>query len=223
MIKRMNETETAMQIVNDDDDDDDDDDPSASIDALVSGDESSSSDLLHNQVNKGVRSSNAATITSTGAISPSPHTYLRGTSHMLTTPPNPLASDDHPDNQLPGGQSFAKAFSPIPSAGFELSSSSNNAGRGAMSGSKTTGLASSFTFDGHLIDRTSQSHDDSTREHLTKPRAVNNIDVRPTMMQDDSSDQSSSNGSSQKTSSRVLSQILQSSGRSIFFFSLDRD
>ena len=220
MIERMNETTATMSIV---DDNDDDEDPSASIDALVGDDESSSSDLLHPQVNKAIHSSNPTAITSVGAISPSlHHTYLRGTSHMLTTPPNPLASDDHPDNQLAAGQNFAKALSPLPSAGFELSATSNNATRGTMSGSKAAGLTSCFTFDDHLNERSRQAHENTTSEHLTKGHAGNNTDVRTTMTQDDSSNQSSSNSSSHKTSSRVLSKMLHSSGSSIVF-SLDRN
>lgn len=121
MMKRMNETNQSMHL-------DDHDDPSASIDALVgpslsssidryessfpfvSADEqSNSSEMIDDPRGEPINSSNSNP--SAGAISP----YLRSTSHVLTTPPNPLASEDHPDHQ-----NFHQTFTPIPSAGFEI-------------------------------------------------------------------------------------------------------
>ena len=177
MVKRMNETSQAMHL-----DDDDDDDPSASIDALVgestrsveslgknlflsvsSADEhSNSSEMLDDSHRKSIDPSNSnPTI---GAISP----YLRHPSHMLTTPPNPLASDDHPDHQ-----NFGQNFAPILSAGFEQS-----AGRSEAKGSGY------FTFD----EQTStMKYPPFSEEKRSIPR-----------MHDDNSNHSSSNSSGTK-------------------------
>ena len=109
----------------------------------------------------------SSTNPSVGAISP----YLRSTSHVLTTPPNPLASDDHPDHQ-----NFAQSFTPIPSAGFELS-----AGRD----SKTNTY---FTFDESTMKQQSYAEENRSIQ-------------RNNLIQDDNSNHSSSNSSTRGPSS----------------------
>jgi len=155
------------------------------------------------------------------ARSPSPHLYLRSASHILTTPPNPLASDDHPDNQLKIGNNFQKNFSPISSAGFELTTTtSNNAKISTLNIPRDTSF---FNFDTNIHEQKhikNQHNDDienDNQDKLTKPIVIN-PDVRITkissnsLIQDDNSNHSSTNSSCHNTSSRILSQILQSSG-----------
>jgi hypothetical protein len=106
-------------------------------------DNSNTCDLLNSQANP-------STTTLNGAVSPSSHTYLRSTSHILTTPPNPLASNDHPDNRLSPRQMFSSTtFSPIPSAGFKVSSTNVN---GQHCDRDITNTTSFFTFDDQLVD-----------------------------------------------------------------------
>jgi hypothetical protein len=190
MVKRMNENVASMSM-------DDDEDPSASIDALVADVDSSPHDLLDDQQNKSMDESKTTSITSAGTISPSPHIYLRSTSHILTTPPNPLASDDHPDNQLTVGNNFQKTFSPIPSAGFELT---------AKKSSSTNGT-SYFTFDANNSESTVlkiNEEDKSTKPHT-------DVRTSKSLIQDENSNQSSTNSSGHNTSSRIYSQMLQTS------------
>ncbi|CAF5169373.1 unnamed protein product, partial [Rotaria sp. Silwood1] len=59
--------------------------------------DSNSHDLLDDEQNKSMNQSKTSSTIPSGTISPSSHLYLRSKSHILTTPPNPLASDDHPD------------------------------------------------------------------------------------------------------------------------------
>jgi len=149
--------------------------------------------------------SKTTSTTPAGTISPSPHIYLRGTSHILTTPPNPLASDDHPDNQLTVGNNFQKTFSPIPSAGFELTTINNN---NLKKSSSTTG-SSYFTFDTHI----SESTDFQTNEEDKSTKPHTDVRTSKTLIQDENSNQSSTNSSGHHTSSRIFSQMLQSSGK----------
>ncbi|UJR09609.1 hypothetical protein I4U23_013844 [Adineta vaga] len=209
MVKRMNENAASMVI-------DDDEDPSASIDALVADVDSNSQDLLNDPENKSLNEPKTTSITPAGPRTPSPHIYLRGTSHILTTPPNPLASDDHPDNQL---KSFQKTFSPISSAGFELATSKNNMNN---SSANLPNDRSYFSFDSNLLEQAhlkSVSHhdiEDNNQDKLIQP-LLRNPDVRTTkvssnnLIQDDSSNHSSTNSSSQNASSRILNQMLQAS------------
>jgi hypothetical protein len=161
--------------------------------------DSSPHDLLDDQQNKSMDESKTTSITSAGTISPSPHIYLRSTSHILTTPPNPLASDDHPDNQLTVGNNFQKTFSPIPSAGFELT---------AKKSSSTNGT-SYFTFDANNSESTvlkTKEEDKSTKPHT-------DVRTSKSLIQDENSNQSSTNSSGHNTSSRIYSQMLQTSGK----------
>lgn len=159
--------------------------------------------------------------------SPSPHLYLRGTSHILTTPPNPLASNDHPDNQLTVGTNFQKTFSPLHSAGFELTSNHNI----QLASSTTTARTSFFTFDTNVLNENdlknhlNDENKEDNPDQMTKPLIINtderlNIMSTNNLNQDDNSNHSSTNSNSQNTSSRSLSQILQSSGGLYFFFDL---
>jgi len=178
--------------------------------------DSSSHDLLDDQQNKSMNASKTSSTIPSSARSPSPHLYLRSASHILTTPPNPLASDDHPDNQLKIGNNFQKNFSPISSAGFELTTTtSNNAKISTLIIPRDTSF---FNFDTNIHE---QKHNDDiendNQDKLTKPLVIN-PDVRTTkissnsLIQDDNSNHSSTNSSCHNTSSRILSQILQSSG-----------
>ncbi len=144
--------------------------------------------------------------------------YLRSTSHILTTPPNPLASNDHPDNQLTVGNNFQKTFSPIHSAGFELTT--NNS---VQISSTTTTRTSFFTFDTNVLEqndlknRLKEENKEDSQDKMTKSLMINTDERTNTILtnglsQDDNSNHSSTNSSSQHTSSRSLSQILQSSG-----------
>ncbi|CAF3360054.1 unnamed protein product [Rotaria sp. Silwood1] len=221
MVKRMNEggnVVTSMNI-------DDDEDPSASIDALVADVDSNSQDLLDDQQHKSVDENKTTSTTSlnesrASTTSPSPHLYLRSTSHILTTPPNPLASNDHPDNQLTVGNNFQKTFSPIHSAGFEIPTNHNVQ---ISSSSTTTTRTSFFTFDTNVLkenDLKSHLNDENKEDNqdpMTKPLIINtderlNIMSTNGLNQDDNSNHSSTNSNSQNTSSRTLSQILKSSG-----------
>jgi hypothetical protein len=159
-----------------------------------------------------------------GAISPASHLYIRSKSHILTTPPNPLASDDHPDNQLKikVGNNYKKTYSPIPSAGFELTTNINS-----KLSSSSSNKTARFTFDTNLLEQTEikNSHngnlvDDQEEDNhdiMSKPLIIN-TDVRTTrissnsLIQDDNSNHSSTNSSSQHTSSRLFGQMLKSSG-----------
>ena len=149
--------------------------------------------------------------------SPSPHIYLRSTSHILTTPPNPLASNDHPDNQLTVASNFQKTFSPIHSAGFELTSNHN-----VQLSSAANARTSFFTFDTNILkendlkNHLNSDHKEDNQDQMTKPLIIN-TDERINMMstnglnQDDNSNHSSTNSNSQTASSRSLSQILHTS------------
>lgn len=157
------------------------------------------------------QSNTSSTIQSNRILSP-PHSYLRSKSHILTTPPNPLASDDHPDNQIKVTNTYQKTYSPIPSAGFELTNktlASSNA-------------ISRFTFDTNLGEQTElNKHDNDDHNNnnnvISKPLSINN-DMRTTrissnsLIQDDNSNHSSTNSSSQTTSSRIYGQIIKNSG-----------
>jgi hypothetical protein len=165
--------------------------------------DSSSHDLLDDQQNKSINELKPST-TSAGTISPSSHVYLRSTSHILTTPPNPLASDDHPDNQLTVvGNNFQKTFSPISSAGFDLTN--NNV---KTSSTNTT----FFTFDTNVENQHKKNLNDKNEDDNK------HIDIRTTkissnnLIQDDSSNQSSTNSSCHNPTSRMFSQMLQTSG-----------
>ncbi|CAF2550919.1 unnamed protein product [Rotaria sp. Silwood2] len=220
MVKRMNEggnVVTSMNI-------DDDEDPSASIDALVADVDSNSQDLLDDQQSKSVDENKTTSTTPlnesrVSATSPSPHLYLRSTSHILTTPPNPLASNDHPDNQLTVGNNFQKTFSPIHSAGFEIPTNHNV----QISSSSTTTRTSFFTFDTNVLkendlkNHLNDENKEDKQDQMTKPLIINtderlNIMSTNSLNQDDNSNHSSTNSNSQNTSSRTFSQILQSSG-----------
>ncbi|CAF1313821.1 unnamed protein product, partial [Rotaria sordida] len=218
MVKRMNEggnVVTSMNI-------DDDEDPSASIDALVADVDSNSHDLLDDQQNKSVDENKTTSTTPlnesrASTTSPSSHLYLRSTSHILTTPPNPLASNDHPDNQLTVGNNFQKTFSPIHSAGFELPTNHN-----VKISSSTTTRTSFFTFDANVLkendlkSRLNDENKEDNQDQMTEPLIINtderlNIMSTNSLNQDDNSNHSSTNSNSQNTSSRTR-QILQSSG-----------
>lgn len=147
--------------------------------------------------------------------------YLRSTSHILTTPPNPLASDDHPDNQLTIGNNFQKTFSPIPSAGFELTTTSSNNMKVSGSASNLSNERSFFNFDSTHVEQShlkAGPHNDIDDDKLTQP-LLRNSDGRPTklssnsLIQDDNSNQSSTNSSSHNSSTRILSQMFSSSGK----------
>ena len=177
---------------------------------------------LDDQQNKSINESKTSSTTPAGGRSPSPHLYLRSTSHILTTPPNPLASDDHPDNQLTIGNNFQKTFSPISSAGFDLTTTTNNNAKISTSNIPTG--TSFFNFDTNIHEQThikiqhNNDIEDDNQDKLTKPILIN-PDVRTTkissngLIQDDNSNHSSTNSSCHNTSSRILSQILQSSGK----------
>ncbi|CAF3334793.1 unnamed protein product [Rotaria socialis] len=215
MVKRMNENPTSMSM-------DDDEDPSASIDALVADVDSNSQDSLGDEQSKPINQSKTSSTMPPGTISPPSHLYIRSKSHILTTPPNPLASDDHPDNQLKikVGNNYKQTYSPIPSAGFELTSNINN--KLSSSSNKTA----RFTFDTNLLERTEikNSHngnlvndnEEDNHDIMLKPLIIN-TDVCTTrissnsLIQDDNSNQSSTNSSSQHTSSRIFGQMLKSS------------
>ena len=191
--------------------------------------DSSGHDLLDNQQNKSVdenKPTSSTPLTESRASTASPsHLYHRGTSHILTTPPNPLASTDHPDNQLTVGSNFQKTFSPIHSAGFELTN--NNT---VQIASTSTGRTSFFTFDTSLLEQTnlkvhlSEDNKEDQQEKLTKPLLIKSDERSNSMStnalsQDENSNQSSTNSTTQSTSSRTLSQILQSSGGRFYSFS----
>lgn len=138
--------------------------------------------------------------------------YLRGTSHILTTPPNPLASTDHPDNPLTVNNSFTKTFSPIHSAGFELTNPNN--GVSSMSSTAAASRTSFFTFDTSVLEqhRRPDHSDVENKDECTKSIMLNNDERTNCLNQDENSSHSSSNSTSQSTSTRNLSQILQTSG-----------
>lgn len=142
--------------------------------------------------------------------------YLRGTSHILTTPPNPLASNDHPDNQLTVNANFQKTFSPIPSAGFELTNSNVQ-----LSASNNTNTNTSyFTFDTNQSDQTefksTTTQNDTIETNLKKSSIIINTDIRTTTkITDDNSNHSSTNSNGQHSKSRIFSQMLSNSGKSI--------
>ncbi|CAF3826987.1 unnamed protein product [Rotaria sordida] len=226
IVKRMNENSTSIPI-------DDDEDPSASIDALVADVDSNSHDLLDDEQNKSINESKTSSTIPTGTISTSSHLYLRSKSHILTTPPNPLASDDHPDNQLTVGNNYQKTFSPIPSAGFDLTTTTttnnnnNNNNNAQLSSTKGT---SSFIFDTNILEQNElknphnenlvDNNEENNHDFITKPLIIN-TDIRTTrissnsLIQDDNSNHSSTNSSSHNTSSRIYSQILKSSEQQI--------
>jgi hypothetical protein len=186
--------------------------------------DSSSHDLLDDQQSKSVdenktTSTTPLTESRASTTSPSSHLYLRSTSHILTTPPNPLASNDHPDNQLTVGNNFQKTFSPIHSAGFELTT--NNSVQ--ISSSTTTRTTSFFTFDTNVLEQNdlknhlNEDNKEDSQDKMTKPLIINTDERTNTisnngLSQDDNSNHSSTNSNSQNTSSRTLSQILQTSG-----------
>jgi hypothetical protein len=189
--------------------------------------DSSSHDLLDDQQNKSVDDDNKPTSTTpltesrASTTSPSSHLYLRSTSHILTTPPNPLASNDHPDNQLTVGNNFQKTFSPIHSAGFELTT--NNS---VQIPSTSTTRTSFFTFDNNVLEQNHLNEDnkEDNQDKMAKPLLINTDERTNTIStnglnQDDNSNHSSTNSSTQNTSSRTLSQILQSSGGTFLFIS----
>ncbi|CAF1238641.1 unnamed protein product [Adineta steineri] len=210
MVKRMNENVASISM-------DDDEDPSASIDALVADVDSNSQDILGDQQNKSLNNSKITSTTPADTRSLSPHLYLRSASHILTTPPNPLASDDHPDNKLPIGNNFQKTFSPLPSAGFGLATTPNN---NNLKLSSTDG--SFFSFDGNIPEQVhlKNTHNDNiestNQDKLIQPLIIN-PDVRTkklssnNLIHDDNSNHSSTNSSGHNTSSRIFSQMLQSS------------
>ena len=181
--------------------------------------DSSSHDLLDDQQHKSVDESKTSSTTPLtesrpSNTSPSPNLYLRGTSHILTTPPNPLASNDHPDNQLTVASNFQKTFSPIHSAGFELN---NNSGVPFTSSART----SFFTFDTNVLEQPdlkarrnesveTEAKDDS-QDAMSKSMMINTNGRTNGLGHDDDSSHSSTNSSSQATSIRNLSQILHHS------------
>ncbi len=125
-----------------------------------------------------------------------------------------MASNDHPDNQLTVGNSFQKTFSPIHSAGFELTS--NNS---VPISSTSTARTSFFTFDSSVLEQTRLNEDnkEDNQDKMAKPLLINTderTNIIPTngLNQDDNSNHSSTNSSTQNTSTRTLSQILQPSG-----------
>ena len=145
------------------------------------------------------------------AASPSSHFYFRATSHILTTPPNPLASNDHLDSQLTVENNFHKTFSPIHSAGFELTTDSNV----QISSSGTTGT-SFFTFEtsnleendlkNHLNDKDKEENDNQMIKILM-------IDTNERINMNDISQNANSNQNSTKTNispGNHNSQILKS-------------
>ncbi|CAF1236209.1 unnamed protein product, partial [Rotaria sp. Silwood1] len=229
MVKRMNENPGSIQI-------DDDEDPSASIDALVADVDSNSHDLLDDEQNKSMNQSKTSSTIPSGTISPSSHLYLRSKSHILTTPPNPLASDDHPDNQLTVGNNYQKTFSPIPSAGFELTTTTTT------NNNNNTKGTSRFNFDTNILEQKElqnqhnenliDDNEENNHDLITKPHIIN-TDIRTnrissnSLIQDDNSNHSSTNSSSQHTSSRIFEQqILSSSSplsNDIKLSSLDHD
>jgi hypothetical protein len=183
--------------------------------------DSSSHDLLDDQQNKSIDenktpSTTPLTESRASTTSPSSHLYLRSTSHILTTPPNPLASNDHLNNSLTVGNNFQKTFSPIHSAGFELTS--NNS---VQISSSTTTRTSFFTFETNdLKNHLNEEKKDDKQEKMTKSLIINTDERTNTisnngLSQDENSNHSSTNSSSQNTSSRTLSQMLQSSGGKI--------
>lgn len=196
--------------------------------------DSSSHDLLDDRQNKSVDESKTTSTTPltesrTSNTSPSPNLYLRGTSHILTTPPNPLASNDHPDNQLTVASNFQKTFSPIHSAGFELT---NNTGVPLTSSAR----ASFFTFDTNVLEQHDlkprrnenakiESKDDS-QDAMGKSMLINNDERTNGLGHDDNSSHSSTNSSSQTASIRNPSQILHNSagtGKTFPFLTLIAD
>ncbi len=181
--------------------------------------DSSSHDLLDDQQNKSVDENKATSTTPltesrASTASPSSHLYLRSTSHILTTPPNPLASNDHPDNKLTVGNSFQKTFSPIHSAGFELNSNNN-----VQISSSSTARTSYFTFDTNILEQNdlkthlnTESKEDNQEQMNKAIRITTDERTKNRLSQDENSNQSSATSSSQNTSSRTLSQMLQASG-----------
>lgn len=178
--------------------------------------DSSPHDLLDDQNEKSLPPSKTSSTLPPGSITTSSHVYLRSKSHILTTPPNPLAADDHPDNQLNVAQNFQKTFSPIHSAGFELTAHNNN-----NNNNNTTMKLSSSTSSNPTVGRSIFNFEtplaesnDLEQEKLTKPLLLNS-DLRTGnhFMHDDSSNQSSTNSSTHPTSGQIFNQMLRSSGR----------
>ena len=188
--------------------------------------DTNSQDLLDDPQGKSLVDAKAISTTPAGPRTPSPQMYLRSASHILTTPPNPLASDDHPDNQLAIGNNFQKSFSPIPSAGFELTTTSSNNMKVPGSASNLSCERSFFNFDStqvehsHLKAGQHNDIDDDNHDKLTQT-LLRNSDGRATklssnsLIQDDNSNQSSTNSSSHNPSTRMLSQMFSSSGESL--------
>lgn len=184
---------------------------------FLADDDSSPHVLLDDQQNKSIDESKTSSTTPAGTISPSPHLYHRRASHILTTPPNPLASDNHPDNQLTVGNNFQKTFTPILSAGFELSTTKNN------NKSNSTTRTSFFNFESKQTDFKHQHNEnlvDNNHEddQMTKPLMINSTKISSNnLIQDDSSNHSSTNSSCHNATSRIFSQMLQSSGNEIIY------
>lgn len=202
---------------------------------LLADVDSTAHDLLHDQQNKSVdgnktTSTTPLTESRPSTTSPPSHLYLRGTSHILTTPPNPLASNDHPDNQLTVGNNFPKTFSPIHSAGFELTS--NNSVQISSSSAAAAARTTFFTFDTSVLEQNglkshlNEENKDDKQENmakslLMKPDERTNSISTNGLSQDENSNHSSTNSSGHNTSSRTLCQILQTSSGKKFSFSLN--
>ena len=71
---------------------------------------------------------------------------------MLTTPPNPLASNDHPDNQMHVTTSHLSQRSPLRSAGFQIAIKSQNPDTSTMLSPKKQTDSFKFTFDHSVIN-----------------------------------------------------------------------
>lgn len=140
--------------------------------------------------------------------------------------------NDHPDNQLTVGNNFPKTFSPIHSAGFELTSN-NSVQISSNSAAAAAARTTFFTFDTSVLEQNglkSQENKDDKQENMTKAllmkadERTNSISTNG-LSQDENSNHSSTNSSGQNTSSRTLCQMLQTSSgrkknaRELFFIS----
>ena len=189
--------------------------------------DSSSHDLLDDQQNKSVddnktTSTTPLTESRPSTTSPSAHLYLRSTSHILTTPPNPLASDDHPDNQLTVGNNFPKTFSPIHSAGFELTTNNSVQISSNSVASAAAVRTSFFNFDNSVLEQNglkshlNEDNKDDKQDNMTNALLIKTDERTNTIStnglnQDENSNPSSTTSSGPNTSSRTLCQILQTS------------
>jgi hypothetical protein len=167
---------------------------------LSVGNNTNRGNLLDNhRAREDMDTNQVGSVLQTQANSPMPPLYHRSTSHILTTPPNPLAINGHIDPEFSIEQSLNKCFSPLRSAGFQLSAN----------GSTMTTLNDSmhptsfFTFDENVMDRSKTNHEICGRS----------LKISTNLMHDDNSNLSSSKSSSQKSMGPMFSQSPQTPGK----------